>query len=116
MELFNRLQFKNETIVACVYHPYENVMYSAGKSLGSFKNGENIYVSDINNLENSFIYCYIPSFKRNQDKYDWAFGKLKEIGKKSYRLRAWQMKTLLFVGWLQAGVKHIKFIQSSKRS
>ena len=82
------LQFKNETIVACVYHPYENVMYSAGKSLGSFKNGENIYVSDINNLENSFIYCYIPSFKRNQDKYDWAFGKLKEIGKKSYRLRA----------------------------
>jgi myo-inositol-1(or 4)-monophosphatase len=82
------LQYQTETIIACVYRPYENVMYSAGKNLGSFKNGEKIHVSDIRNVENSFVYCYMPSFKRNQDKYDWAFERLNNIGKKAYRLRA----------------------------
>jgi myo-inositol-1(or 4)-monophosphatase len=82
------LQYKNETVVACVYRPYENVMYSAGKDLGSFKNGEKIHVSDTKNLENSFVYCYIPSYKRNQDKYDEGFANLNKIGKKAYRLRA----------------------------
>ncbi len=82
------LQHKKETIVACVYRPYENVMYSTGKDLGSFKNNEKIHVSDIKNLENSFVYCYVPSYKRNQDKYDDAFNSLNKIGKKAYRLRA----------------------------
>ncbi len=82
------LQYKNETIVACVYSPHENVLYSAGKSLGSFRNGLRISVSDKKGLNNSFVYCYIPSFKRNPDKYDWAFERLKPIGKKAYRLRA----------------------------
>lgn len=82
------LQYQDETIVACVYRPYENIMYSASKDLGSFKNGERIHISDIKDLENSFIYCYVPSFKRNRDKYDWAFDKLNLIGKKVYRLRA----------------------------
>lgn len=81
------LQYQNETIVACVYRPYENVMYSAGKDLGSFKNNEKILVSNIKNLKNSFVYCYIPSYKRNQDKYDEAFNNLNKIGKKAYRLR-----------------------------
>lgn len=82
------LQYQNETIVSCVYHPYEKVLYSAGKDLGSFRNNKKLQISNINNLENSFIYCYLPSFKRNQDKYDWAFNNLNEIGKKAYRLRA----------------------------
>lgn len=82
------LTFKNEAIVSVVYRPFEKVMYSAGKNLGSFKNGNKIHVSNIKSLINSFVYCYIPSFKRNQDKYDFAFEKLSNIGKKSYRLRA----------------------------
>ncbi len=96
------LQYKNETIVACVYRPYENVMYSAAKDLGSFKNGERIHVSDIKDLENSFVYCYIPSFKRNQDKYDWAFNKLNLIGKNAYRLRAYADENTALC-WLAQG-------------
>ncbi len=81
-------QFNNETITSCVYRPYEDVLYSAGKGLGSYKNNQKIEVSKVEKLEEAFIYCYIPSYKRNQDRYEWAFKSLSEIGKKVYRLRS----------------------------
>lgn len=96
------LQYKKDTVVSVVYRPYEDVMYSAVKDVGSFKNEEKIEVSKIDNLENSFIYCYIPSFKRNQEKYDWAFDKLNEIGKVAYRLRAYADENTALC-WLAQG-------------
>lgn len=82
------LQYNGKTIVSAIYRPYENVLYSAALGIGSFKNGKKIMVSTIKKPKEAFIYCYIPSYKRNSDKYDWAFDKLKEIGKYAYRLRA----------------------------
>lgn len=82
------LLHKDKTIVSAIYRPYENLLYSSAIGIGSFKNGKKIKVSEIKKLEEGFIYCYIPSYKRNQEKYDWAFNKLKEIGKHAYRLRA----------------------------
>ena len=82
------LQQNKETICSAIFRPYENVLYSSCLGLGSFKNGKQIKVSNITKLTEAFVYCYIPSFKRNQDKYDWSFNNLKEIGKKVYRLRS----------------------------
>lgn len=82
------LQHRQKTIVSAIYRPYENVLYSSALRFGSFRNNKQIKVSNINKLEEAFVYCYIPSFKRNQDKYDWAFEKLNLIGKKVYRLRS----------------------------
>ena len=73
------LQQNKETICSAIFRPYENVLYSSCLGLGSFKNGKQIKVSNITKLTEAFVYCYIPSFKRNQDKYDWSFNKLKEI-------------------------------------
>lgn len=89
--LFNvsvALEYKGELIVSALFKPNENVLYSAEKGLGSFKNGKRIFVSAIRSLEKSFVYCYMPSFHRQTEKYDWAFKKLGEIGKKVYRLRS----------------------------
>ncbi|HCR36476.1 hypothetical protein A2130_01990 [Candidatus Woesebacteria bacterium GWC2_33_12] len=82
------LQQNRKTICSAIFRPFENVLYSSALSLGSFKNGKQIEVSKITKLTEAFVYCYIPSFKRNQDKYDWSFNKLKEIGKYVYRLRS----------------------------
>lgn len=81
------LQYRGETVVSVVSRPYENIIYSAGKGLGSFRNNDRLSVSKTDDIKNSFVYCYVPSYKRQQEKYDWAFDKLKQIGKKVYRLR-----------------------------
>lgn len=89
--LFNvsiALEYKGNLIASSLYRPSENTLYSAALGIGAFKNGEKIKVSNKTKLQESFVYCYLPSHARNQDKYDWAFEKLKEIGKKVYRLRA----------------------------
>ncbi len=82
------LQFDNETVVAAVYRPQEGTIYSAALGLGSYKNSVRIKVSTEKELDHSFVYCYLPSFKRQKDKYEWAFMKLQELGKKVYRLRS----------------------------
>lgn len=82
------LQQNQKTICSAIFRPYENVLYSSALGLGSFKNGKQIKVSKVEKLEDAFVYCYLPSFKRNRDKYDWGFDKLKEIGKRAYRLRS----------------------------
>ncbi len=82
------LQFKGQTVASVVYRPSEGVLFSSSLKSGSFRNGKKITVSKVKKLEEAFIYCYLPSNKRNTDKYDWAFEKLKLVGKKAYRLRA----------------------------
>ena len=89
--LFNvsiALEFKCELIVSSVYRPMDNSLYSAAKKVGSFLGNEKIKVSEVNSLDKSFIYCYLPSYHRQKEKYDWAFKILEEIGKRVYRLRS----------------------------
>ncbi len=92
LPLFNSsmaLEYKGQLVVAAVYRPNEQALYSAAAGLGAFKNGKKIHVSDKQELIDSFVYCYLPRYKADQDKiYDQSWDKLKKIGKKAYRLRA----------------------------
>jgi len=106
--LFNvsiALEYKNELVAAALYRPLENVLYSAGSGIGAFKDGKRIHVSDKTKLEESFVYCYLPSFKRNQDLYDTSFNKLKEVGKVAYRLRALADENTALCWLAQGGVE-----------
>lgn len=106
--LFNvsiALQYKSELIAAALYRPSENVLYSAAKGIGAFKDGNKIMVSNKEKLEESFVYCYLPSYKRNQEKYDWAFDKLQKIGKTAYRLRALADENTALCWLAQGGVE-----------
>ncbi len=82
------LEYKKEVIVSVVYRPYEDSLYRAAKGFGSSLNGKKIKVSDTDKLEDSFVYCYLPSYHRNRQNYAPSFQKLSEIGKIVYRLRS----------------------------
>lgn len=99
------LEYKGELVVAALFRPSENVLYSTAKGVGAFKNGKKIHVSSKQKLEESFVYCYLPSFKRNQEKYDWAFDKLQKIGKIAYRLRALADENTALCWLAQGGVE-----------
>jgi len=92
LPLFNSsmaLEYKGQLVVAAVYRPNEQALYSAALGLGAFKNGKKINVSDKQTLGDSFVYCYLPRYKAEDDNiYDQSWNKLKDLGKKSYRLRA----------------------------
>lgn len=106
--LFNvsiALEYKNELLISALYRPSENVLYSASRGLGAFKDNNKIVVSRKEKLEESFVYCYLPSYKRNQEKYDWAFEKLTKIGKKAYRLRALADENTALCWLAQGGVE-----------
>lgn len=82
------LEYKSDTIISVVYRPTDENLYSGGKGLGMFLNKKPAAPSNINSLDKAFVYCYLPSFARNQDKYDEAWESLRKIGKKVYRLRS----------------------------
>lgn len=82
------LEYKGDMVVAACFRPSEDVLYTAAKGSGAFKNGNPINVSKKEKLEDSFVYCYLPSYVRNKAGYDKAFEKLREVGKHTYRLRA----------------------------
>ena len=90
LPLFNvsiTLQLERETIVGVVFRPADSNLYSAAKNLGSYHNGQRRSVSRTENLKDAFLYCYLPSYKRQKEKYDKAWYSLGKIGKYVYRLR-----------------------------
>lgn len=99
------LQFKSETVASAVYRPFEKSLFSAGKDLGSFKNGEKLTVSKVEKIEEAIIYCYLPSFKRDKEKYDTAFEKFQKIGKMAYRLRALSDENTALCWLAQGGIE-----------
>ena len=82
------LEYKGSTVVATLYRPSEKKLFSASLANGSFLNGKKINTSKIKKIKNAFIYCYLPSYKRNTENYEWAWKKLSKINKASYRLRS----------------------------
>ena len=106
--LFNvslALEYDKETLVSCVYRPSEDVLYSAALGIGSFRNREKIKVSPIKSLSESFVYCYLPSYHRQKEKYDWAWKVLGKIGKKVYRLRALADENTALCWLAQGGIE-----------
>jgi myo-inositol-1(or 4)-monophosphatase len=92
LPLFNSsmaLEYKGQLVVAAVYRPNEQALYSAALGLGAFKNGKKIHVSDKQTLSDSFVYCYLPKYTAEKvTVYDQAWEQLQSLGKKVYRLRA----------------------------
>ena len=99
------LEYKNELVVSALYRPDEKTLYSASNGEGSFKNGNKIRVSEQSDLSKSFIYCYLPSYHRDKDKYEWAFEKLKQIGEKVYRLRSLADENTALCWLAQGGIE-----------
>ena len=80
---------KNGTLIAsAVYRPTDQSLYSASLGEGAFLNHQPIHVSSTTTLADSFIYCYLPSYKRNPQRYDVAWDKLGIFGRNVYRLRS----------------------------
>lgn len=75
-------------IASAIYRPTEGSLYSASLDDGAFLNQLKIHVSSITLLEDSFVYCYLPSHKRSQQRYDQAWSQLGHIGKSVYRMRS----------------------------
>lgn len=96
------LEYKNETVVSVVYRPQEGSLFSAQRDSGSFLNGRRIKTSETDNLEDSFVYCYLPSYHRDKNRYGKAFKKLAELGKRVYRLRSLSDENTA-LSWLAQG-------------
>lgn len=89
--LFNisiAVEHQGKLVASAIYRPTDDTLYSASLNEGAYKNGIRIHVSEVSTLEDSFIYCYLPSFKRNPKDYDKSWDQLKFIGKNCYRLRS----------------------------
>jgi myo-inositol-1(or 4)-monophosphatase len=106
--LFNfsmSLSHRKKTIVAVVYRPSNKSLYSAAEGLGSFLNGKTISVSPVKKLDESFVYCYLPSYQRNRDLYDSGWNGLSKLGKKVYRIRALADENTALCWLAQGGVE-----------
>jgi len=78
----------SQLIAAAIYRPYESNLYSASHNDGAYLNGQKIHVSEVNDLKNSFAYCYLPSYQRHPEHYDNSWNQLSNLGKNLYRLRS----------------------------
>ncbi len=96
------VEYLGELVVGVVYRPSDNSLYSASLGEGAFLNGKNISVSTITTLEDSFVYCYLPSAFRNPERYIDAWNRIGEIGKRVYRLRSFADENTMLC-WLAQG-------------
>lgn len=83
------LQESGEDILAVIYQPTNNQLFSAIKGGGAFLNGKRIQVSPQTSLYNSFICVHPPFFDGKREKeHDLAWRKIAQLSKHAYRLRA----------------------------
>lgn len=90
MTLFNTalaLEKNEETVLAIVYRPCGDDLFSAAKGLGAFHNNRPISPSGQGKLVNSFIYTYLPSYKMGP-RFSKAWEQLGLIAQNCYRLRS----------------------------
>lgn len=97
-----------EIVAAAIYRPTDKTLYSASLGNGAFLNGQSIHVSTVTSLADSFIYCYLPAYNRNPEKYAEAWDKLGKLGTKIYRLRSYADENMALC-WLGQGA-HEGFI------
>ena len=96
------VEHNGELVVAAIYRPTDDTIYSASLDEGAYKNGVKIHVSNVSTLEDSFIYSYLPSYKRNPRDYDTSWNQLKVVGKNCYRLRSFADENTALC-WLAQG-------------
>lgn len=82
------LLYNGESVLAVVYGPIVNQLFSAIENNGAFLNRKAIKVSSQTELVNSFIYCYLPRFKgEDENEFDRVWQKFARLSKRIYRLR-----------------------------
>lgn len=80
------LEKDEKIILAVVYRPCGDDLFSAGKGLGCSHNKKTISPSSQKELSKSFVYTYLPSFKAGK-KLSQIWAQLSEIVQNCYRLR-----------------------------
>lgn len=89
--LFNSslaVEIDGELAVAAVYRPTEQTLFSAALGLGAWRNTLELHVSDTSQLADAFIYCYLPSFRRDEQEAAQAWSQLPQVARQVYRLRS----------------------------
>jgi len=103
--LFNvsiALQFKGKLICSVVFRPSDRSLFSAAYGMGSFLGNSKIVTSKVESIDDSFVYCYIPSYHRQKENYEFAWHALSAVGKKVYRLRGLSDENTA-LSWLAQG-------------
>lgn len=80
------LEKNEEIILAVVYRPCGNDLYSAAAGLGAYHNQKVISPSEQKDLSKSFVYTYLPSYKAGRGLLK-IWRRLDKIVQKCYRLR-----------------------------
>jgi myo-inositol-1(or 4)-monophosphatase len=96
------VEYEGVLVVAAIYRPTDQTLYSASLGEGAFRNGSKITVSNVDTLSKSFVYCYLPSYQRNAEDYTDSWDKLGSIGKQCYRLRSFADENTALC-WLAQG-------------
>ncbi|MFH1643436.1 MAG: inositol monophosphatase [Patescibacteria group bacterium] len=79
---------EKEIIFGLVFNPATNEMFYATKGQGAFLNDKKIYVSDKEELADSFVFAELPTYKLLDEELKENIDKLEKLFKKSYRVRA----------------------------
>lgn len=96
------LEHQGELVLGVVNAIVENQLFSAAKGLGVTLNGLAISLSKKSNLKDSFVYCYLPTYKLPQEEFDNVWNKLGRLARASYRLRG-HPNINLCCGWIAMG-------------
>ena len=81
-------EINGQTVASAIFRPAENQLFSAAKGSGAFLNDQKITPSTISDMEKSFVYCYLPTYSRNPEKFSKNWETLGKINRSVYRLRA----------------------------
>lgn len=82
------LENKKEILMACIYIPGSNELYSAVKGLGAFENKSlRLRVSNQRKLDSTIIAAHPPNYKVKEPEFSKNWNILARVAKCSYRLR-----------------------------
>lgn len=89
-------------LLSVINKPQNKNIYHSILGSKVFKNKKIVKVSKTKKLSDSFVYCYIPSFQRDKEKYEISFKRLSKLGKHVFRLRATPEENIALC-WLAQG-------------
>lgn len=81
------LEYKQSIVLAVIYKPTTNELYSAASRMGAFLNHKHTRINHTKKLSNSFVFTYLPTYKipPHQSQKQWT--QLQKLSKKCYRIR-----------------------------
>lgn len=96
------LLHQNQPILAAVYSPHHQELYSAAQGIGAFLNGQPIEPATNTSLENAFVYAYLPTYKETEADSLKHWQTLHKLSRKCYRVRSTPQETQAMC-WVASG-------------